>query len=411
MKKDFRLAFEVLENKSLLADGVVGIVDSGIDLDHIYLKDNLWTNPYELIDNIDNDNNGYVDDVHGWDFVNNDNVPEDSFYHGTAVAGVVKSADPNVKIIALRFQDSNGLGYTGSAASAINYATNMKLKGINITAINLSWGGGTSSSLVLQSAISRANDAGIIVVSAAGNQGDNNDVTPRYPSSYKFSNTISVAAYGSAGLASFSNYGKNSVEVASKGTAVYSSLPNNNYGYLSGTSFAAPYVSGIASALRRLGNYSASQIKQAILAGCDVVQSIEDKVSYGLVNLGKSLSYISSLSPGGSVVISPPVINNPPVVVLSPILYHMDRVSKSLIRGWATDSGNTANKLKVEIKINNRVVHSAWVSGLRNDSHSGNGFSVNLKRFFTKKRNQVEVRLIDALNNRSVAAYSGIIKR
>ncbi len=410
MKKDFHLIFENLENKRVLADGVVAVVDSGIDLNHSYLKDNLWINPYEIVDGKDNDNNGYVDDINGWDFVNNDNVPEDSFYHGTAVSGVVKSADANVRLMTLRFQNSSGLGYTGAAASAITYATNMKLKGINIVSINLSWGGGTSSSLVLESAIKRANDAGIIVVSASGNNGDNNDVTPRYPSSYKFSNTISVAGYDGVGLASFSNYGKNSVEVASGAVGVYSSLPNNNYGYLSGTSFASPYVAGMASALRRLGNYSAGQIKQAILVGCDVVQSMVDKVSNGLVNLGRSVSYISSLSPEGSVV-NPPTIVNPPVVVLSPILYHVDRVSKSLISGWVTDSGNTANKLKVEIKINNRLAYSGWASGLRSDSHSGSGFSVNLKRFFSLRKNRVEVRFIDTINNRVVLGYSGIIKK
>jgi subtilisin family serine protease len=405
MSKDCVLSIEQLENKRVLANVVVAIVDSGIDLNHSYLKDNLWTNPYEIMDGKDNDNNGYVDDINGWDFVNNDNVPEDSFYHGTAVAGVVKSADPNVKLMSLRFQDSNGLGYTGAAASAINYATNMKLKGINIASINLSWGGGTSSSLILESAIKRANDAGIIVVSAAGNNGDNNDVTPRYPSSYKFSNTISVAGYDGVGLASFSNYGKNSVEVASGAVGVYSSLPNNNYGYLSGTSFASPYVAGMASTLRRLGNYSAGQIKRAILVGCDMVQSIVDRVSHGLVNLGRSVSYILSLSPGGSVVV------DPPVVVLSPILYHVDKVSKSLISGWATDSGNTANKLKVEIKINNRLGYSGWASGLRSDNHSGSGFSVNLKRFFSLRKNRVEVRFIDTINNRVVLGYSGIIKK
>lgn len=229
MNKDVGLYCERLENKRVLSgfDGwnisainmpvlsdlnpitssVVAIVDSGSDLSHPFLKDNLWNNPYEKLDGIDNDNNGHIDDINGWDFVNNDNLPEDSFYHGTAVAGVVKSADPNVKIMSLKFQNNNGLGYTGAAASAINYATIMKLKGVNIAALNLSWGGGTSSSLVLESAIKRANDAGIIVVSAAGNNASDNDIVPRYPSSYKFSNTISVAgSVDNVSLAGFSNY-------------------------------------------------------------------------------------------------------------------------------------------------------------------------------------------------------------
>jgi len=413
MKKDFRLGLESLETKNLLTNVVVAIVDSGIDLNHSYLKDNLWVNPYEIVDGKDNDNNGYVDDINGWDFVNNDNVPQDSFYHGTAVGGVIKSADANVKLMSLRFQDSNGLGYTGAAASAIDYATNMKLKGINVGAINLSWGGGTSSSLVLQNSIKRANDAGIIVVSAAGNNGDNNDITPRYPSSYKFSNSISVAgSIDNVSLAGFSNYGKNSVEVASNSVAVYASLPNNNYGYVSGTSFAAPYVAGMVSVLKRIGSYSIAQIKQAILVGCDIVQDISSRVAYGLVNLSKSLSYISSLTPAGSVVVDPPVPVNPPaVIVLSPVAYRFDKISKSLISGWATDSGNTANKLKVEVKINSKMVYSGWASALRNDSYSGNGFNLNLKKYFIKKKNMVEIRFIDSVNSRSVLGYSGIIKR
>lgn len=410
MKRDFQLGFENLENKSLLTDIVVAIVDSGIDMNHSYLQDNLWTNPYEVVDGFDNDKNGYVDDIHGWDFVNNDNVPEDNFYHGTFVSGVVKSVDSNTKIMPLKFQGPNGLGYTGAAATAINYATNMKLKGINIGAINLSWGGGTSNSLVLESAIKRANDAGIVVVSASGNNGDNNDITPRYPSSYKFSNSISVAGWdGGVSLASFSNYGKNSVEVAAKGVGVYSSLPGNSYGYMSGTSFAAPYVSGMVSLLKRVGNYSAAQIKQAILNGSMMVGNLADKVSYGLVNVSNSVNYIKQLIPGGQApVVIAPIVPKP---VESVVQYGFDRVSKTLISGWVRDSGNVANKLRVEIKINNRLVYSGVADRARSDSYSGNGFSVNLKRFFRLKKNLVEVRFIDAVNNRVSVGYSGIIRK
>lgn len=406
MKKDFRLGFENLEKKSLLTDIVVAIVDSGMDMNHSYLKDNLWTNPYEVVDGFDNDKNGYVDDIHGWDFVNSDNIPEDSFYHGTFVAGVVKGVDSNVKIMPLKFQDGSGLGYTGAAASAINYATTMKLKGINIGAINLSWGGGTSSSLVLESSIKRANDAGIVVVSAAGNNGDNNDITPRYPSSYKFSNSISVAAWdGGVSLAGFSNYGKSSVEVAAKGVGVYSSLPGNSYGYISGTSFAAPYVSGMVSLLKRLGNYSAGQIKQSILNGSIMVGNLADRVGYGLVNVGNSVNYIKQLIPVGQ---SPPIVPKP---VESVVQYGFDRVSKNLISGWVRDSGNVANKLRVEVKINNRIVYSGIADRVRNDTYSGSGFSINLKRFFTKKKNLLEVRFIDSLNNRVAVGYSGYIRK
>lgn len=408
MKKPL-LYVEHLENRSLLTP-IVAIVDSGIDLNHAYLKDNLWINPHERVDGIDNDNNGYVDDINGWDFVNNDNVPEDTFYHGTFVAGVTKSVDPNVRIMVLRFQNNSGLGYTGAAASAINYATKMKMSGVDVVSINLSWGGGTSSSLVLEGAIKNANNAGIVVVSATGNNGSDNDLIPRYPSSYKFSNSISVGAFdGGVSLASFSNYGKNSVEVAANGVGVYSSLPGNSYGYISGTSFAAPYVSGMVSLLKRIGNYSASQIKQSILNGCSFVGNLTGKVGYGLVNVGKSVEYISKLNPEAQA----PIVINPPTPkpVDSVIRYGLDRVSKSLISGWARDSGNVANKLRVEVKINNRVVYSSVADGARNDTYSGSGFSTNLKRFFTKKKNLVEIRFIDAIHNKVTVGYSGIIRR
>ena len=399
---DFRPRLESLENRRLLANSVVAIVDSGIDHNHSYLKENLWSNPYEVVDGLDNDKNGYIDDINGWDFVNNDKVPEDSFYHGTFVSGVVKSVNPDVKIMMLKFQDGNGLGYTGAAASAINYATNMKLKGIDVASINLSWGGGTSSSLGLESSIKRANDAGIIVVSASGNNADNTDITPRYPSSYKLTNSISVAAWdGGVSLAGFSNYGKNSVEVAAKGVGVYSSLPNNSYGYISGTSFAAPYVSGLVSLLKNVGNYSATQIKQSILQGSTMLSGLVDKVGYGLVSVSNSLNYIKTLVPMGStnVIVIPPVVSAP---VVGKILYGFNRISRSNISGWVREEGNTANKLTVEIKINNKVAYS----GVAADS-----YSVNLKRFFRLKKNLVEIRFIDSVNNRSVLGYSGIIRR
>lgn len=407
--KSGNLRMESLESRSLLAP-VVAVVDSGIDFGHEYLKNNIWLNPYEIADGKDNDNNGYVDDLNGWDFVNNDNAPDDTFYHGTFVAGVAKSVDSDIKIMSLKFQGSNGTGYTGAAATAINYATKMKLQGVDVAAINLSWGGGTSSSLVLESAIKNANNAGIVVVIAAGNNGSNNDIVPRYPSSYKFSNTISVAGYDGVGsLASFSNYGKNSVEVAANSVGVKSSLPGNNYGYISGTSFAAPYVTGMVSLLKRMGNYGANQIKQTILATSSFVGDLADKVGYGLVNVGGAVGYIKTLKPDGfTPVIVPPVIPKP---VISIIQYGLGRVSRTMISGWAKDSGNSANVIKVQIKINNRVAYSGLANKYRNDSYSGHGFSVNLKRFFTQKKNLVEIRFIDSIGNKESIAYSGIIRR
>lgn len=130
---------------------VVAVVDSGVDIDHQDLKNNIWNNPFEKLDGIDNDNNGYVDDINGWNFVGQNNNVKDDFYHGTHVAGIIaaekngigiEGVNPSAKIMSLKFQNSSGIGYTGAAVSAINYAIKMKNAGVNIAAINLSWGGG-----------------------------------------------------------------------------------------------------------------------------------------------------------------------------------------------------------------------------------------------------------------------------
>jgi subtilisin family serine protease len=410
MSKDCALGIEQLENKKVLSSTsssqpIVAIVDSGIDLYHIDLKDNIFINTKEIAgDNIDNDNNGYIDDISGWNFVSNNNIPQDDFYHGTHVAGIVTGVSNDISIMPLKFQNSSGLGYTGAAASAINYATNMKLKGINIASINLSWGGGTSSSLILESAIKRANDLGIVVVTAAGNNSSNNDLVPRYPSSYKLSNTISVAATNrDLTLANYSNYGKNSVDIAAPGTGIYSTLPNNSYGYVSGTSMAAPFVSGAVALLKSINiNYVASQIKSAILSAASYVENLADKVGYGFLNVGGAITLLKNMVPLGESY-QPPV----QIVVQPKIVYGLYKVSKSIISGWAYDSSNMSNKLKVQVSINNTTRYVVV-------ANSGNGsqFTLNLsKKYFSKKWNLVVVKILDAVNQKEAIAYSGYIRR
>jgi subtilisin family serine protease len=210
------------------SDVVVAVVDSGVDVNHPDLAVNIWTNPGEIPANgIDDDDNGYIDDVNGWDFYVNDNDPRDANGHGTHVAGTIAAAGNNAtgvtgvswsaQIMALRFLDAWGIGDTARAIAAIQYATEM---GADI--INNSWGGGPYSQ-PLKDAID-ASDA--LFVCAAGNSGSNNDRTPYYPSSYSSANIISVAAsdQGDA-LAYFSNYGAASVDVAAPGTNIYSAAP------------------------------------------------------------------------------------------------------------------------------------------------------------------------------------------
>lgn len=391
---------------------VVAVVDSGMDLNHEDLKNNLWINPLEKVDGIDNDLNGYIDDINGWDFVNNDNVPQDDFYHGTHVAGIiaaesnsagVRGVDPFAKIMPLKFQNSSGMGYTGAAVSAINYAIRMKTKGIDVAAINLSWGGGTSVNLSLQNAIKSASDNGIIVVIAAGNNGDNNDVAPRYPSSYRFANTISVAAIDqSFNVASYSNYGKNSVDVASPGSNILSTLPNNNYGVVSGSSMSAPFVSGMIAFLRGLG-YSSSVIKNAIINSASFVGNLAEKVSYGLVNLKGSLDYLKT----NSVSITPPATPEPvpvvPAPVVSSLTYRIEELSVYRIKGWARDNSNLNKRLMVEVVVNDKVFYSRKANMVRSDLGGRFGFNIKFDSAkFVRGQNKVSVGIIDPLTKETL---------
>ena len=207
---------------------VVAVVDTGCDIGHPDLASGIWTNNGEIPGNgIDDDHNGYVDDVHGWDFVNNDNYPQDPAGHGTHVAGIIAARADNemgvagtceqVRILPVRFMNAFDLGTVADAIRAIDYALSL---GARI--INCSWGG-TSYSMALYNTIASA-DA--LFVCAAGNSGTNNDTSAFYPAAYALPNIISVAASDQMDhLASFSNFGLRSVHVAAPGIRIYSLAP------------------------------------------------------------------------------------------------------------------------------------------------------------------------------------------
>jgi subtilisin family serine protease len=253
---------------------IVAVVDTGVDMTHPVFQQSgaIWTNPNEVINGIDDDKNGYIDDVHGWNYVANSNQMYDDDGHGTHVSGIVTAvgidiySDPVptalVHIMPLKFLDSTGSGTTAAAIQAIDYAISM---GANV--ISNSWGG-SSYSLSLDQAIYTAYTQGIVFVAAAGNSSANNDQTPVYPANSTVPNVISVAATdNNDNLASFSDYGATTVHIGAPGLYILSTLPGGYFGTMSGTSMATPYVSGIAALMKRASPAMLSyQIKSIILA-------------------------------------------------------------------------------------------------------------------------------------------------
>lgn len=283
---------------------VIGIIDEGYMFNHADLAANAFKNPGDsTFDGLDNDGNGLVDDVYGWDFAGNNNSVFDGTGddHGTHVAGTIGGVGNNgigvagvchkVKLMNAKFLGSTG-GSTANAIKAVDYFTDLKIRhGLNIVATNNSWGGGGFSQ-GLQDAISRANDAGILFIAAAGNSGANNDATAAYPSGYNVPNVIAVAALASNGtLASYSQYGATSVDIAAPGSGVWSTVPvasgrgknatvTSGYASYNGTSMATPHVTGAAAlyAARNPGA-SAAQIKNVILSTATPTASVNGKVA------------------------------------------------------------------------------------------------------------------------------------
>ncbi len=230
------------------SDIIVAVVDTGIDYEHPDLVNNIWANQAEKdgLPGVDDDDNGYVDDVYGWDFYNRRPNGKDDNGHGTHCAGIigaekngigVRGIAPKVKLMPLKFLGASGSGDTRSAVEAIRYAVKMGAK-----IISNSWGGGGYSQL-LDQAVQDARAAGVLVVAAAGNEETNNDDTPYYPAN--ISGVISVGSSTDRDqISSFSNFGRSTVSVIAPGSSIYSTHLKKGYKSLSGTSMATPQVAG-----------------------------------------------------------------------------------------------------------------------------------------------------------------------
>lgn len=266
----------------------IAIIDTGIDYTHPDLKDNIFANEAEKNGQpgVDDDKNGYVDDVYGYDFANNDADPMDGHSHGTHCAGTIAAShnDEGVtgvmaeaSLIAVKFLSDSGSGSTEGAINAIDYAIK---RGVDI--MSNSWGGGGYSK-ALEDVIKKANDAGIVFVAAAGNDSANNDNTPHYPSNYPIDNVISVAAHQiTDDLASFSCFGKKTVHIAAPGKNIMSTVAKGGYAVYSGTSMATPHVSGVVGLLlSQDGSLTPKEVRTKVMATSIPVRSYKGKTVSG----------------------------------------------------------------------------------------------------------------------------------
>jgi subtilisin family serine protease len=286
---------------------VVAVLDSGVDYSHPDLANNIWTRP-QIIKAYQDDNlapNGtsddVIDDIHGFNFVDNNEDPMDDNGHGTHCAGIIGAEGNNglgiagvnwqVKIMPLRFMDADGAGTTKDAIEAINYVIDRKRAGVNVRIISASWGS-TTKSRALEDVIRKAFDEGILFVAAAGNSSSNNDQTPHYPSSYNLGNIVSVAAMDrNDQLGSFSNYGAKSVHIAAPGQEILSTWLEHGFTEKKGTSMATPFVAGVAALiLAENPKMSVSDLRARLLQSVDVLPSLKGKVSSGgRINAAKAV--------------------------------------------------------------------------------------------------------------------------
>ncbi len=332
-------AVKAMEAWSHAAGGrevVVAVMDTGVQLFHEDLRGRIWTNPKEIPDNgLDDDGNGFVDDIHGWNFVQGHNNPTAELVplpqegclpdeasrgyedHGTHVAGIIGATTgngrgiaglaPNVKIMPLKIMGGPcGIGRLVDVVLALDYAI---ANGAHIVNMSI---GGPNRSAIMQKLLEAAGRKGILVVAAAGNAASDNDVVPEFPSGYPLPNIISVAATGvDDELADFSNFGPRSVHLAAPGVDILSSVPegedgrgpDSGYKAHTGTSMAVPVVVGAAALIKsQHPDMTGAQIRERLLETVDRVAGLAGKVAAGgRLNVARAVG-----APMPSRIVGPP---------------------------------------------------------------------------------------------------------
>lgn len=276
----------------------VAVIDTGTDIHHKNLKDFIWVNEGETgkdrlgrdkeTNGVDDDDNGFVDDVHGWNFVKNNNDVSDSEGHGTHISGVIKrefekhrphsTSAPSVRLMIVKYYDATAKDEDNvvNTVKAIRYATRMRAR-----IINYSGGGDNRYPLEFQ-ALKEAERRGILIVAAAGNNRTDTDRRGFYPANYPLDNIISVAASDASGdLMGFSNYGAGTIDLAAPGELIYSTLPGNRWGVMSGTSQATAHVTGLAASLLLRSRAPATRsVLRDLLALGTVKKSLKGKTKF-----------------------------------------------------------------------------------------------------------------------------------
>jgi serine protease len=282
------------QNDILVDDQVVvAIVDTGIDYNHPALSQYIWTNPLEIPgNNNDDDGNGFIDDIHGVNLINDSVDSFDDNGHGTHVAGIIVNQwekimpkeDNRLRLLPLKFLDENGTGALSAAIDALSYLNQLQNNGIKVAVSNNSWGGAPELDS-LTKIVSNIGNMNTAFVTAAGNWASNNDIISEYPANYKYPFSISVAAVdASDNLASFSNFGVNSVTIAAYGVGILSTAVGGGYKRMSGTSMAAPMVSGILAAIYGLNSQiKANEAIEQLLQNSKEVSALKNIIESGKV--------------------------------------------------------------------------------------------------------------------------------